>query len=229
MYNILKTRILPIIFSVSIILIVLITSINVWSFNDHYYQKIYDTNQTAQSMKMSKESLDDATQVLLDYLKDNRDNLDLVVEVDSQPVAMFNQKEIDHMVDVKKLYQGVLFIRSFSIITLVISAISLIVMLKRDSGFFVWRGFKLTITTFAILLAVLGVYIMTDFNGFWNQFHEVFFTNDLWILNPKTDRLINMVPLSFFNGLVNRIVVSIIVSLGVITGGLRLWKKRTSI
>jgi len=46
-----------------------------------------------------------------------------------------------------------------------------------------------------------------DFTSFWVSFHHLFFTNDLWLLNPETDVLIMMVPQQFFSDLVARIII----------------------
>ena len=51
---------------------------------------------------------------------------------------------------------------------------------------------------FLSILLILGLIISTDFTRYFILFHEIFFTNDLWMLDPTTDRLINMVPEGFF-------------------------------
>lgn len=49
---------------------------------------------------------------------------------------------------------------------------------------------------------------MTDFNKYFIKFHEIFFTNDLWLLNPLTDRMIMLLPEVFFRDIVLVIVMS---------------------
>ena len=45
---------------------------------------------------------------------------------------------------------------------------------------------------------ILGLIMSTDFTRYFTIFHQIFFDNDLWILNPATDLLINIVPEPFF-------------------------------
>ena len=52
-----------------------------------------------------------------------------------------------------------------------------------------------------------GALAAVDFNWFWTQFHHVFFTNDLWLLNPATSVLIQMVPEEFFSAIVLKILI----------------------
>ena len=47
----------------------------------------------------------------------------------------------------------------------------------------------------------LGIWAVADFDGFFVTFHKVAFTNDLWLLNPRTDLLIRLMPVDFFMAL----------------------------
>ena len=46
--------------------------------------------------------------------------------------------------------------------------------------------------------AILTYIISSDFDKYFIRFHEIFFDNDLWMLNPETDKLIRLVPIGFF-------------------------------
>ena len=49
----------------------------------------------------------------------------------------------------------------------------------------------------AVGIAV-GVLAIVGFESAWERLHEIIFTNDLWLLDPRTDRLIQMFPESFW-------------------------------
>ena len=49
-----------------------------------------------------------------------------------------------------------------------------------------------------------------DFNSFWINFHYIFFTNELFFLDPNKDILIQIVPERFIFDLVFIIVITII-------------------
>jgi len=63
------------------------------------------------------------------------------------------------------------------------------------------------------LLAILLLLMAIDFYKYFTYFHEIFFTNDLWLLNPKTDILIQMLPLEFFSSIAYKVVGFFIVEL----------------
>lgn len=191
------------------ILNLFITSIFMLSFNKGYYDKMYNKLEVAQTIGISDDALDLATQTLLGYIKGDIETLDLKVEVEGNSVEMFNQREKDHMVDVKVLYQNVDRFRT-------VSTIFVAIMILFSIGVGDYVNFKLnrnilkTSLIFILLgVAFLGSYAMLDFESFWIDFHHVIFTNDLWLLNPRVDRLIMMVPYEFFLGLVTRIVIAI--------------------
>ena len=55
-------------------------------------------------------------------------------------------------------------------------------------------------TLIAILAAVTLIIIAAciDFDSLFVLFHKVAFTNDLWLLDPRTDLLIRLMPIEFF-------------------------------
>ena len=62
-----------------------------------------------------------------------------------------------------------------------------------------------------IFIGIIGIWVLIDFDGFWTQFHHVFFpSNDLLLLDLRSDILIMIVPPEFFNHLVVTIVVTFV-------------------
>ena len=51
----------------------------------------------------------------------------------------------------------------------------------------------------------LGLLFASDFTKYFTIFHEIFFTNDLWLFDPATDYMIRMLPEGFFYDMVMRI------------------------
>lgn len=207
MLTILQNKKLNWLWSFSLFGIILITSILINSFNRGLYHSTYTKLKTAESMNITQSELDTATSVLLDYIVDNRDDLHVTLE---NGESFFNQREIDHMVDVKNLYNKATYILYGCMVVFIIFSIA---FLFGPTRFLMRQSFKTGFIVFAGIMLFIAGFAMIDFQDFWIKFHELVFTNDLWLLNPNTDRLINMVPLSFFNQLVFRIIFTILVSL----------------
>ena len=61
-----------------------------------------------------------------------------------------------------------------------------------------WRVFRRTLLLILAAVTVVVVLAVADFDGMFRLFHQVAFTNDLWLLDPRTDMLIRLMPLEFF-------------------------------
>lgn len=187
-------------------IVVLLTSIDIIVFKKSFFHNQYTKLNTAESMKMSNEDLDKATGVLLDYIKGRVSTIDLEVVVDGEVVEMFNQREKDHMVDVRDLYITMLDVR---VGLLIVVALVALVALGLFDFFDFRQSAKNLMDSFKgvlLIIGAIGFFAILDFNAFWTLFHEVLFSNDLWLLDPRTDRMINMFPEPFFKAMVMRII-----------------------
>jgi integral membrane protein (TIGR01906 family) len=56
-----------------------------------------------------------------------------------------------------------------------------------------------------LCLVAIGVGIavsLAGFEGAWEDFHQLMFSNDFWLLNPAQDHLIQMFPPAFWESIV---------------------------
>jgi integral membrane protein (TIGR01906 family) len=197
-------------------IVLVITVLQVIGFHPDFYREQYLHRNTAEEIGVSFKDLMTVTDVLLDYTAGQRDDLDVVVEVNGTLQPFFNQREIDHMVDVRVLYHNVLLIRDVLGFFLLINLVTMFLMEKRIETQRLMMGLLGVTAVLGVLLLAIGLYAIIDFDAFWTQFHHVFFTNDLWLLDPRTDNLINLVPTGFFIDL----IVTIVTVFGVMLGGL---------
>lgn len=188
------------------VIVLMITSVEVLGFRMNFYEKMYSKLEVSETIGITEEELMEATTVLLDYTKGKRDTLDFEVVIDGKPVQMFNQREKDHMIDVQLLMKSALMFRNVSFVFV---AIMLVVSLGMGDylDFLLNKEILGRVLFSAIfLMAALGIFVLVDFDSFWTVFHKILFRNDLWLLNPATDRLIMMVPIEFFTALVYQIL-----------------------
>lgn len=97
-----------------------------------------------------------------------------------------------HFADAKDIFQ--VFVQG-GLICLVVAIIVGIWLWRRHqvSGFLTAGG----IITLATPL-VIAIPLLIDFDRSFVAFHELFFSNDLWIFDPATDPIINYLPESLF-------------------------------
>lgn len=196
-----------ILFGLSLIVFLLLSSIDMNCFNVTFFEEQYRELNTAESLQMPQEDLMKATTTLLDYLRGDVDSIEVDVRINGVTQEAFNDREKAHMVDVRALYQHAMIVRWGALGGIILSLALSIVERRRHFLSVLSAGLLQVSVLFILFLCLLGVWIMADFNGFWTTFHQLFFTNDLWLLNPATDLMINLFPEAFFSHLVIRILL----------------------
>ena len=71
-------------------------------------------------------------------------------------------------------------------------------LLRRNGRGPFLRGVLWGLRIFLCLAGVLLAWALIDFDGLFVTFHRAAFTNDGWLLNPRTDLLIRLMPENFF-------------------------------
>lgn len=209
--------------SLGIILILLSVAVFIPTFDKSFYIREYDKYQIPESIGVSKDDLMIVTDNLLNYMKGKYPSLDVSVKINGDHRQFFNQKEKDHMVDVKNLLSSGFILRNVSIALL--AATCFYTFIKRDYHVALRYTFfsMLSILIAAIILVII---ISLDFDRSFTIFHEIFFNNDLWVLDPSTDLLINIVPFNFFVDIASLIAVIFTVSTTAVLVALRLLGKK---
>lgn len=211
-------KVLGVIAVLGILVGCLFGSIEYHAFNKNYYEMKYTELDTAKHIGMSNEALFDATFTLLDYLKDERDDILCVQEVKGQLREIYDERETLHMVDVKNLYINVKNVCFTIVIVGIIALLVMFYFVKINQctleGILhdLKDGFRQVVLSFIIVISGLLFYALIDFNRFWTMFHLIFFDNDLWLLDPRVSIMINMFPENFWFGMVIRIVLTFIIS-----------------
>lgn len=177
------------------------------SFDLNFYEKEYNKLNIHETIGISESNLTKVTKRLLGYLKNDYSDLSIIVEIKDEKREVFNSREVLHMVDVKKLYQNVINVRNISIVVSIISLLTYYMFEKKICFKNLFKSFKTTFISILMFIIGLSIYAFFDFYDFWMNFHYLFFTNDLFILDPSKDILIMMVPQQFFMDLVFKIAL----------------------
>lgn len=136
-----------------------------------------------------------------DYLSGKADTFQLEVPEGDQKVPVFHENEQAHMEDVKGLVALGQSLRWAMMGCLVLFGI-IFIFNKYGKHFIAPRDVEVGAATgvflFYGLLIAVAIWSILDFTGAFHAFHRVFFRNDLWLLDPKKDRLIQLMPEPFF-------------------------------
>lgn len=147
---------------------------------------------------------------IMGYLNYRYDDLLFGVDEGDDSVIM-SDTELRHMVDVKNLYTG---LRVFAATSLII-AVSLLFFLKKKGNEEVYKTLKMLPLGPIFFILFIGSFMIIDFDSTFTKFHELFFSNDDWLLYSD-DALILLLPENFWlvSGMIILLLFSI--SLGLI-------------
>jgi integral membrane protein (TIGR01906 family) len=162
------------------------------------YDYAFDRYDAESSTGIARAELDDVGGGLREYFRNGEKTFYQTVTEDGLPTPIFNAEETRHLEDVKSLV--VKLNRA--------QEVSLVYVLAYVVAFFIWARdgnvrqlcgqtlVGLSLGVFAA--AATGLVAVTGFDAAWDRFHDVFFANDFWQLNPRTDHLIQMFPEPFW-------------------------------
>lgn len=199
---------LGILFTFCLMIILLITSVEAVAYwTPGYYEKEYTKYNVTDDVNMEMEDLLEVTEEMMKFLRGDREDLHVMTTVGGVSREFFNEREIAHMVDVQGLFLGALAIRRICLI-LAAACILALLALRSNIRRLLPRSILIGTGLFFSVICLLALIISTDFSKYFVIFHEIFFDNDLWILDPRTDLLINIVPEPFFMDTAARIGIT---------------------
>ncbi len=142
-----------------------------------------------------------ALMAMIQYMRGQRDSIQITVDEYDTAVEMFNRQEIDHMADVRNLYLS--FKKTQTAALAAFAAILLLSLSERRRGRkgTAMPSLRIALCIFLAALISLGLWAYRDFTSFWTEFHHLFFTNDLWLMDPAVCRMIRICPESLFSGM----------------------------
>lgn len=208
---------------------VMLTSLEIAAFDRGFYAGQHEAYGISQVVGTEPEVLDRIMDRLLVYLRGDSDTLDMEEPIGGKMVEVFGDREKSHMVDVRNLFMGAFYLRN----TLLAFSLLSLYLLYHLNGKKTEKPAKAVMASgFTVLLlsVLLAFMIRTDFQKYFIVFHEILFDNDLWILDPRTDVLIQMLPLGLFRALSLRIVkVFAVLHSALLAAGFVVWSRRKRI
>ena len=191
--------------SIALIIVLLITSIEIGAYSDFgWYEKEYVKYGVLEKLEMNMEEVMHVTHEMMDYLRGDREDLVVNTVVAGEEREFFNEREKAHMVDVQHLFLMGMDLRLGAMTVFAIACV-ILTFTKADGKKILPKSFLIGTGIFVAIVGTLAILVATDFNKYFLLFHELCFSNDLWILYPKTDLLIRMLPEGFFFDMVIRI------------------------
>ena len=216
---------IPLIFSLLLLACILLTSVEaVVYWTPSWFEKEYDKYMVLEDVRgeMSMDSALQVTNEMMKYLRGHRKNLVVYTTLDGKRQEFFSTREKQHLADCQ-----VLFMKGFRIRNgCGVLCVGIFLMLgwrswkehnREKFAGFLRKVARVNLILLGVIL-VVALLVARNFDQYFVLFHHMFFNNNLWLLDPKVDNLINLLPEGFFSDTVERIMLIFIGSVLVISG-----------
>ena len=212
------------------VLLFLVAGSVTWAVNDPgLYRNGFQRYHTAQRSGISDPGLIAIGAELRRYFNTSVEPLAVRAPIYGIEQEVFNQREVAHMYDVKRLVRGTYWVALGSALW-ILSTLAIVIAAERAAWadraarLAVWGG---SVTLIAVFL--VGLAALASFEQLFLLFHRLSFANDLWILDPRTDYLLILFPAGFWFDATMRVALTsvlgavLLLSAGVASLGYRKW------
>jgi integral membrane protein (TIGR01906 family) len=153
-------------------------------------------NQVAATTGLDDAQLQRIADAFVAYFQGPAGQIQMQVTAFGQSRPLFNDKEVAHMEDVQSLIQ---FFLRMQIVAAAVVVLRLVVAVASDRATApIGRELLWSTALMVVLVALVGVLSLMDFDALWTRFHQIAFRNDLWQLDPSRDYLIMLFPEPFW-------------------------------
>ena len=188
------------------IFICLITGFEIATYGNYgFYEKEYEKYQVTEALDMEMDDVMTVTKYMMSYLKGKEETLSIESTIEGKKRDFFNEQDRFHMGEVQNLFLKGIWLRRIAIVILVSAFVVLRWKDKEEWKVKLAKTYEWTLGVTVLLFGALGITISMNFARCFTIFHEIFFDNDLWLFDARTDYMIRMLPEGFFFDMVIRI------------------------
>ncbi len=191
-----------IVFVISIPVALVTSNIRFLANEPHVYRYAIDEFDAPATTGIDRDELLRASSEIRAYFNNNQDTLSIEVQDGNREVSLFNARETAHMSDVKSRFQVMNKAQEFSVVY-ALGYIAVVVLWAREVSL---RGLAKQVAVGSaicvVVVGAIGAVGAAGFDSAWENFHQLIFSNDFWLLNPATDHLIQIFPPPFWENIV---------------------------
>ena len=194
-----------------------------------FYTYAFDRYDVSVRTGIEPDELQHVAREFKAYFRSGEERIQVRATVYGEERDLFREREILHMIDVKRLMTGVGLIEQVSFYTMAGLALALLALLGRRAALLaLGRGlFSGAVLCFVILIA-LGIGFAAGFDALFTQFHLISFANDLWLLDPRRDFLVMIFPEAFFRD-ATLAIAGLTLGQAALTGAVVYWLRRRAL
>ena len=213
------------------VLLFLVAGSVTWAVNDPgLYRNGFQRYHTSQRSGIADADLISIGAELRRYFNTSVEPLEVRAPIYGQEQEVFNQREIAHMYDVKRLVRGTYWVALGSALWILAALVTSFV-----TDLSTWSAQAIRVAIWGGSIALIAIFVVglaavASFEQLFLLFHRLSFANDLWILDPRTDYLLILFPGGFWFDATMRVALTsvlgavLLLSAGSAIIGYRRWR-----
>jgi len=196
----------------------LVTSGVRWvALGEGFYLEEFARHRVGQTTGLSNAELTEVARAFITYFQMPAQRMEGAVALPASRGPLLNERELAHMADVQLLIHRVFDLWGAALVALVGSAVAIVIARPATGGRALVRAGALGGALAVLAVGAVAAASLLDFSQLFLRFHLASFSNDLWMLDPARDRLIQLFPLGFFFDAAIRIAVQTVAIGAIIT------------
>lgn len=187
-----------IVFAVVLPVFLITSAVRTVTLSGSFYLREFEKYRVGEVTGLSEQELARVADAFIGYFQSRPGRLEPQVQTRQGPANLLNEREIQHMVDVQLIMQRVLQATWLALGALAFSGLVLVAADFGTGILGLLRAIAAGGLVTAGLVGLIALGSLLDFGRLFLLFHFISFSNDLWLLDPRTDRLIQLFPQGFF-------------------------------
>ncbi len=182
-------------------------AVNIYAGSEDLYTGGFARYHISGATGIGDSQLQNVARGMVDYFDGKVPSPQVEVDIRGINRPVYNQKELIHLEDVRKIIDIFKMLEILSIITILTTGLYIFFTAGVNR---LLKGLQAGAVVTVAFLGSVMLWALIDFNSIFYFFHILSFSNDLWLLDPATDYLIMMFPEGFFFDTAILIVATII-------------------
>ena len=177
------------------------------ALDEGFYLGEFARHRVGQTTGLSNAALTEVARAFITYFQLPPGPMENAVALPASRGPLLNERELAHMADVQLLMHRVFDVWGGALVALGVSALGIVGARPATGGRALVRAGAFGGALAVLAVSAVGAASLLDFSQLFLRFHLASFSNDLWMLDPARDRLIQLFPLGFFFDAAVRIAV----------------------
>ena len=176
-------------------ILIVSVAVNIYAGSVDLYTGGFSKYHISEATGISNTQLQGVAHGMVDYFNGKVRSPQVEVDIRGIERPVYNQKELIHLEDVRKIID---IFKMLEILSLIIFLVTGLYLFFKFGVIRLLKGLQAGAVVTVVFLGSVMLWALIDFNSIFYFFHILSFSNDLWLLDPATDYLIMMFPEGFF-------------------------------